>query len=69
MGSYAVGLLFVWAVFEKRLNVLYRHHIDKCSPFAAEGLTRVDKHQRVVIRLTMLSLLALSLGIIYFMTN
>lgn len=69
MGSYAVAWLFVWTVFEKRLNVLYRRHVDKCSPFAENGLKKVDRRQRIVIRITMLFLLSTSLSIIYFMTS
>ncbi len=69
MGSYAVAWLFVWTVFEKRLNVLYRRHIERCSPFAENGLKKVDRRQRIVIRMTMLCLLAISLSIIYFMTS
>ncbi len=33
MGSYAVVLLFVWTIFEKRLDVVYRRHVEKCAPF------------------------------------
>lgn len=69
MGSYAVVWLFVWTIFEKRLNVLYRRHVDKCSPFAENGLKKVDRRQRIVIRITMVSLLMVSLSIIYFMTS
>lgn len=38
MGSYAAILLFVWTVFEKRLNVVYRRHVEKCAPFGERGL-------------------------------
>ncbi len=69
MGSYAVAWLFVWTVFEKRLGILYRRHVDKCSPFAENGLRRVDRRQRIVIRITLLFLLTVSLSIIYFMTS
>ncbi len=69
MGSYAVCLLFVWTVFEKRLNVVYRRHVEKCAPFGERGLGRLDKRQRIALRTVMLANMAVSLGVIYFMTN
>lgn len=69
MGSYAVAMLVVWTVFEKRLNVVYRRHVEKCAPFAETGLRKIDRRLRVVIRITMVATLSLSLSIIYLMTT
>lgn len=68
MGSYAVAMLFVWTVFEKRLNVVYRRHVEKCAPFAETGLKKIDQRLRIVIRITMVVILSLSLSIIYLMS-
>lgn len=69
MGSYMILLMFVWTLFEKRLNVVYRSHVEKCSPFAEHGLGRLDKRQRIALRFIMLMNMGVSLSAIYFMTT
>lgn len=69
MGSYAFVMLAVWAVFEKRLNVIYRRHVEKCAPFGERGLEKVDRKLRFVVRSAFGILIGLSLGIIYLMTS
>ncbi|MDQ1343784.1 MAG: hypothetical protein QG650_504, partial [Patescibacteria group bacterium] len=48
--------------------VMYRRHLEKCAPFAKNGLRKVDTRLKIIIRITMAILMILSLSIIYFMT-
>lgn len=67
MGSYALLFGVVWAVFEKRLRIIHRRHVEKCQPFAQVGLERIDTRLRIVIRVLLLTLFVISESIVYLM--
>ncbi len=67
MGSYALLLGVVWAVFEKRIRIIHRRHVEKCQPFAQRGLERIDRRLRIVVRVILFTLLVISEFVIYLM--
>lgn len=69
MAAYAAVHLVSWIMFEKRLDVIYRKHVEKCAPHGESGLKHVDRKMRLAVRGVLVFLLILSLGIIYLMTR
>jgi hypothetical protein len=69
IGAYSVLFAVVWAVFEKRLKVIHRRHVEKCQPFGQRGLERIDTNLKRITRGILLLLLVLSLSTIYLMMS
>ena len=65
--SYALFFAVVVAVFEVRLAILQKRHIDKIKPYGQRGINRLCRQLRFFIRIIFLLMILGSMASIYFL--
>ena len=65
--GYALFFATVVAIFEVRLAILHKRHIEKIRPYGQKGVIRLDKMLRIIIRALFLLMISASMASIYFL--
>lgn len=65
--SYALFFAIVVAIFEVRLSILYKRHIDKIKPYGQRGIKRINGQLRFFVRIIFFLMILGSMASIYFL--
>ncbi len=64
LSIYSLLLLCVVVFFEVRLNYIHRRHIEKLWPIGEDGLKKIDRKLKIIVRIIFIILYALSVAAI-----
>lgn len=60
LSIYSLLLLCVVVFFEVRLNYIHRRHIEKLWPIGEDGLKKIDRKLKIIVRIIFIILYTLS---------
>jgi|GEM_PF-3761431 len=65
IGIYTAIFIIIVIFFEIRLNYIHRRHIDKISPIGEDGLRKLDRRLKIIVRIIFIILYIISLSLIF----